>query len=704
MPHYALCVSYFCPDKTHSYYIRTKLDSTPKPLLLIPQLEVEELFREIKSTFGIDVRFPDVTIDDGFQLGFQYGPRPRYLGRLTSHCGVLELEAMIPIEGSAVEEFEQLDEKSFPLFRAKMQAAILSSKNKNRAARDRRRKDHVETKKRWCAELKRCQTYLGLRPQGTLKQDDFIVGLNMSWEESQKAQQDYEIAAGITLPLLDTTSPSPYPFHRNVVFICVDIESYERDHNKITEIGVSTLDTLDIIKIPPGTDGEVWINQIRCRHFRVVEHAHLNNSDFIAGCADRFEAQFGQSEWISIREAPQVIASCFKPPFSAPGQYTRHPSTKHEVPRYGSNIQPLVEDNPVQKRNIVLVGHETRSDIDYLLKIGYDVGNLSNVIEAIDTANLFRAHKHEQNPRTLGAILLELQLVGWNLHNAGNDAAYTTQALIGICLDARKAPNKPPRQPTEEQLDEAAAEAQARLIEESDEWKAAEEEDGDGGAAVAVLSAADREFESALAKGRKADERREIRRARREPAYTGHGGPGRTGRASRHEGYGRGRNGPGGGGKRGSATKQVKKEEEKEEETESMPFNFEAMDEAMGVGDGDGTVHWANASWDWAGDETAGGATSSSTTTTTTTTKTGSAGTDTTADLIDASTESAVSPPPKQQQQSMGSGDTTPSHPGPVKPTTKQALAAVPEKPKVVMPRISSKMVERLKILDGGGL
>ena len=672
-----------CPNKTRSYYIRTKLDSTPKPLLLIPQPEVEGLFREIEETFDVEARFPDVTQDDGFQLGFQYGPRPRYLGRFTDHCGVLELEKMIPTEGSAAEEFEELDESSFPLFRAKMQAAILSGKNKNRAARDRKRKDRVETKRRWCAELKRSQYYLGLRPHSAQRQEGFLVGPNMSWEESQKAQQDYEMTAGITLPPLNTALPSPYPFHRNVVFICVDIESYERDHNKITEIGVSTLDTLDLITIPPGSNGEVWMNQIRCRHFRIVEHAHLNNSDFIAGCADRFEAKFGESEWISIREAPKVIASCFKPPFSAPGQYIRYPSNMREVPRYGSNIQPLVKDNPANKRNIVLVGHETRSDIDYLQKIGYDVANLSNVIEAIDTVNLFRAYKHEQNPRNLGAILLELELIGWNLHNAGNDAAYTTQALIGICLDARNTRNKPPCQPAEEQLDKAAMEARARLIEESAEWEAAEEESGRGGAAVALLPAADREFESALAKGRKADQQSEIRRARRESAY---GSSGKIGRASRHEGGHRG----GGARERGNAPEQA-------EETESMPFNFEAMDEAMGVGDGG---HWANASWE----SHAGDYKPDPPPITTTKTTARSTDTNATADLVDVSEYSAEPPPPpkQQQQRRQRRGGYVPPHLRPTKSTTREeagAPAAEPEGAKLATPQISSKMTERLRIL-----
>lgn len=67
-------------------------------------------------------------------------------------------------------------------------------------------------------------------------------------------------------------------------------------------------------------------------------------------------------------------------------------------------------------------------------KMGYDVSNLSNLREVADTASMWRYVKREPNPRSLGLILYELDLTGWNLHNAGNDAVYTLQAMIGIAI------------------------------------------------------------------------------------------------------------------------------------------------------------------------------------------------------------------------------------------------------------------------------
>ena len=157
---------------------------------------------------------------------------------------------------------------------------------------------------------------------------------------------------------------------------------------------------------------------IRPRHFRITEHQQLVNVEFVSGCADRFERDFGTSEFISIRDAPQMIASCFKPPFSADYKMQSHNSSAKTIAR-------PTPDEAEPKRNIVLVGHDIMADIRFMRSIGYEVANLSNVLEAIDTADMFRALKQEQQPSSLGKVLLELGITGWNLHNA---VSYTIEA------------------------------------------------------------------------------------------------------------------------------------------------------------------------------------------------------------------------------------------------------------------------------------
>jgi len=56
------------------------------------------------------------------------------------------------------------------------------------------------------------------------------------------------------------------------------------------------------------------------------------------------------------------------------------------------------------------------------------------------------------------------------------------EAFIGISFVALGVTHEPT--PNLEQLDTAAADAQARLVEEIEEWEIADEEGGDGGEAV----------------------------------------------------------------------------------------------------------------------------------------------------------------------------------------------------------------------------
>lgn len=121
------------------------------------------------------------------------------------------------------------------------------------------------------------------------------------------------------------------------------------------------------------------------------------------------------SEFISLADAPRVIASCFKHPFSGP-----------------ENADANGEEAP--QCNIILVGHDVGADINFMKSIGYDITNLSNLLEQADTAVMWRYLKRELNPRNLASILAELGIVAWNLHNAGNDAAYTLQAMVAIAI------------------------------------------------------------------------------------------------------------------------------------------------------------------------------------------------------------------------------------------------------------------------------
>jgi len=381
----------------------------------VPALEVEALLHDINSELGTFLNFPRPIHEPGFHLHFDEpgSPRPRYLGRVNVEITVDDMESKIlGPDYKAPGEVGEPDDRSFEAFKAKMKAAVQAGKNRTKTQKETKKKQRVVQKQGWCEQLKRAQCYLGVRPRrGALAKDVSIDPGSLSWDEYIKAKTESELARCINLPELDLTKPAPYSFSQSVVFVCVDIEAWEKDQKVITEIGISTLDTNDLTSLPPGENGVAWMTAIRPRHFRIKEYQHLANSDFVEGCADKFEKDFGTSEFISSKEAPQVIAACFKSPFSAAFQMRSHTGPATQTPAVHKY------DNSA-KRNIVLVGHDTKSDINFMRNLGYDVSNLSNVLEAIDTADMWKALKHEGQSSSLGRVLLDLEMVGWNLHNA----------------------------------------------------------------------------------------------------------------------------------------------------------------------------------------------------------------------------------------------------------------------------------------------
>lgn len=409
----------------------------------MPAVEFQALLEDIDKQLDLQLGFPQVL---GFRIRFSEkgSPRARYLGQLTPKMELASMERMIPgPQFKENGESEVLDDRSFAAFKKKIEASIEAGKNKSKAAKEKKRNERVVQKKGWCAQLKRAQRYLGVRPRRTaMENDDPLQHLDLPWEELEKARKAYQLAAGINLPELDVAKPATYPFDLDVVFVCVDVEAYEREHKAITEIGISSLDTRDLVGVPPGEGGTAWFNKIRSRHFRIREYSHLKNTQFVVGCADRFEKAFGVSEWVLKGEAPKIVASCFRPPFATrpfdAATSSQYPSIKELQNKTSKSngvaiSSPAVPhgENTEPKRNLILVGHDIKTDIDYLRDLGYDVSNLSNLLEAIDTADLYRALKQEHQPRNLGQVLLDLGLTGWNLHNAvSNDPLQTLKQSI----------------------------------------------------------------------------------------------------------------------------------------------------------------------------------------------------------------------------------------------------------------------------------
>ncbi len=387
----------------------------------MPAIEFRSLLAEINKDLNLQLKFPD---DPGFLLNFleDGSPRPRYLGCLSAENPLDKMESQIPGPDFKLEGEDEVDDRSLEAFRVKMEAAIQAGRNRSKGSKEKRKKARVMEKKGCCLQLRRTQHYLGMKPVLT---DPLTEALE--WPELEAAYKKHAEAVAKSRQVIDMTKPVPYDFYKQAVFISIDVEWYERSKNIVTEIGISSLDTTDLVDIAPGEGCIAWMDRIQARHFRIKEHAHLINSDFVTGCGDKFEAAFGTSEWISLAEAPKVVASCFRlekaPALHDPDSFPSDRPHQHERSRsssLASAADPEHEEHgeTQPKRNIVLVGHDIKTDVDHLRAVGFDVTNMSNILEVIDTADIFRALKHEQQPRSLGAILLDLGLTGWNLHNA----------------------------------------------------------------------------------------------------------------------------------------------------------------------------------------------------------------------------------------------------------------------------------------------
>jgi hypothetical protein len=356
------------------WYIQSPYYHTERPIVFVPLAQFKQLLKEIDGAYpSYAVRMPD-NPEGTLVFPFEYTEhrllRPHFLGKSSSKDDFEALTSKAPHFGPLKSDESEPDHISY--FRKDMNAAVDAGKNKgqSKAAKEAKQEARVLQQHNMYRQVERTQVSLGL------------------------------------IPLSSDTPDS------DVIYIAVDVESYERNHNMITEIGFATLDTRDLKGVPHGVAGKDWHKFIRARHVRVNEYKHYTNSEFVRGCPDQFE--FGESEFVDLKDVPRLIASCFKHPYSAKDVETNTPEEE-------------------EKRNIIFLGHDTKQDVAYLRKLGYDPSNLAN-IDFQDTVAMWRAVTGEQSARGLSHIMYALELESWNTHNAGNDAVYTVHAMIGICI------------------------------------------------------------------------------------------------------------------------------------------------------------------------------------------------------------------------------------------------------------------------------
>jgi DNA polymerase III alpha subunit (gram-positive type) len=99
--------------------------------------------------------------------------------------------------------------------------------------------------------------------------------------------------------------------------------------------------------------------------------------------------------------------------------------------------EEIIINSTPDVRPVVLVFHDSHSDIKYLAHLGYDLYAARNVLEAVDTQEMNKYITRADNSSALGSVLTRLKMASMHLHNAGNDAVYTLQIMIGLAVEKR---------------------------------------------------------------------------------------------------------------------------------------------------------------------------------------------------------------------------------------------------------------------------
>jgi hypothetical protein len=184
---------------------------------------------------------------------------------------------------------------------------------------------------------------------------------------------------------------------KKYLFVAVDVESYERDHSCILEVGWSMFDSKK--------------NSFMDRHFCVSEYKYLSNGQFVPDRKDRFS--FGKTVWANLK-------------------------------RIGSEIVGDLTEETV-KGNVVFIGHDIQMDVKYLESMDVDVKGVIKPVDYFDTAEMNAARVGKPYERiNLGRLLDDLDIENYCLHNAGNDAHYTLLLFLELC----KLPLQPPEEHT----------------------------------------------------------------------------------------------------------------------------------------------------------------------------------------------------------------------------------------------------------------
>ncbi|KAI7302329.1 hypothetical protein KC326_g8999, partial [Hortaea werneckii] len=226
---------------------------------------------------------------------------------------------------------------------------------------------------------------------------------------------------------------------KDPILVCIDCEAFEHNQSKITEIGVAVLDTLETSHLNSSSPLPAWFEKIKYAHYRPVEYARLRNKTFIQGCPEQFN--FGPSTWVKLADMRRILCNIF----ADPTQLERAADFSNPTTNTTSSPDQPQTDEP---RNIIFVAHGAGNDTTYLRHLSFDLHNPqqdtagppTTIAQTLDTQKLSGSTK--KHPLSLHRLCLCIHLQPQNLHNAGNDAGYTLQALLALAVNEYKNPGE----------------------------------------------------------------------------------------------------------------------------------------------------------------------------------------------------------------------------------------------------------------------
>ncbi|KAL8374768.1 hypothetical protein RB599_001456 [Gaeumannomyces hyphopodioides] len=362
-----------------------------KPVLLVPVANVNHLLDYVNAALGIRLTVPVGDSAEKFNAQFGIGntPRPRYLGRSTSSADFDRLREELSSMKPTVEPLKGATGQAIELFRDLVDGLCRVSDNKSGAAKKRKKaRQRVAARQQWGRATKRVQRYLGLRQK--------ITGRNIAPR-----------AKGNSLTL-NQQKQQPK-------LVCVDVETYERSHDLVTEVGFAELDTSRLCGIPPGDNFQNWFSLIQGSHYVVKENSWAKNGVHVEN--NRGNYSFGTSHIVPLRTMHEIVVKTLG-----------RRALRAEYER----------SDEAQLAPVVLVGHDIGADIEHLQKIGYDARKAPRIVDVVDTAQMHQHWRREKNSASLGRVLAGLEIPHRYLHNAGNDAMYTLQAMLVMASKARQ--------------------------------------------------------------------------------------------------------------------------------------------------------------------------------------------------------------------------------------------------------------------------